>query len=157
MCRRNSGSRSMAVDDTGASSGDYLQGFLRGTRGALYESGRPSLTISIDVLNAFSLGMLIGLYERAVSFYASLIHVNAYHQPGVEAGKKAAGEFLDLLERVRTHLAQTGGAGVDAETMATNLGESDIEAVYHCLNHLAGNGFASRADGQNPALDVFSC
>lgn len=147
----------IAVDETGASSEDYLQGFLRGTRGALYESGRPSLTISIDELNAFSLGMLIGLYERAVSFYASLIHVNAYHQPGVEAGKKAAGEFLELLERVRSHLAQTGGAGVKAETMAENLGESDIEAVYHCLNHLAGNGKASRVDGETPASDVFSC
>ena len=148
---------SIVVDDTGATSEDYLQGFLRGTRGALYESGRPSLTISLNELNAFSLGMLIGLYERAVSFYASLVNINAYHQPGVEAGKKAAGVFLDLLERVRTHLVQTGGAGVDAETMAANLGESDIEAVYHCLNHLAANGRATRREGSGPAEDIFSC
>lgn len=32
--------------------------------------------------------MLIALFERAVSFYASLVNINAYHQPGVEAGKK---------------------------------------------------------------------
>jgi len=31
------------------------------------------------------------IFERAVSFYASLVNINAYHQPGVEAGKKAAG------------------------------------------------------------------
>jgi glucose-6-phosphate isomerase len=32
--------------------------------------------------------MLIALYERAVGPYASLVGINAYHQPGVEAGKK---------------------------------------------------------------------
>ncbi len=148
---------SIAVDDSGATSEDYLQGFLRGTRGALYESGRLSLTISIDELNAFTLGMLIGLYERAVSFYASLVNINAYHQPGVEAGKKAAGEFLDLLGRVKSHLAETGGAGVNAETMASNVGAEDVEAVYHCLNHLAANGMASRQDGATPAEDIFAC
>lgn len=145
------------VDDAGSSSGDFLQGFLRGTRGALYESGRPSLTLSIDRLGAFSLGSLIALFERAVSFYASLVHINAYHQPGVEAGKKAAGDFLDLLTRVRSHLAETGGAGVDAGTMAANLGESDVEAVYHCLNHLAASGSCARKDGAHPGEDVFSC
>ena len=34
--------------------------------------------------------MLIALFERAVGFYAGLVNINAYHQPGVEAGKKAA-------------------------------------------------------------------
>jgi glucose-6-phosphate isomerase len=38
--------------------------------------------------------MLIALYERAVGLYASLVDVNAYHQPGVEAGKRAAAEVL---------------------------------------------------------------
>merc|ERR1712023_452234 len=99
-CTRSS--ESMKVDELGSTTGDYLQGFLRGTRKALYESGRQSITISLDSLNAFSLGALIALYERAVSFYASLVNVNAYHQPGVEAGKKAARAFLDLLARVRS-------------------------------------------------------
>ncbi len=148
---------SMVVDDQGATSGDYLQGFLRGTRGALYESGRQSMTISLDELNAFSLGGLIALYERAVSFYASLINVNAYHQPGVEAGKKAAGDFLDLLTRVKSHLAETGSSGVTAEAMASNLGEGEVEPVYHCLNHLAAAGFCVREDGDGPATDSFSC
>lgn len=148
---------SMPVDEHGSTTGDYLQGFLRGTRKALYESGRPSITISLEKLDAFSLGMLIALYERAVSFYASLVNINAYHQPGVEAGKKAAGDFLGLLAKVRSHLAETGGDGVTAGTMAQTLGESDTEAVYHCLNHLAASGFCQCAIGEGPGSDAFRC
>src|SRR2546430_5637754 len=45
--------------EPGVSSGDYLQGFLRGTRAALYESGRESITITIPKVNAFYVGALI--------------------------------------------------------------------------------------------------
>src|SRR5881398_853378 len=61
-------------------SGDYLHGFLRGTRSALYESGRESITASIAEVNAFNIGALIAMYERAVGFYASLVNINAYDQ-----------------------------------------------------------------------------
>src|SRR6266480_3768122 len=50
------------VED-GITSGDYLHGFLRGTRSALYESGRESITVSIAGVNAFNIGALIALYE----------------------------------------------------------------------------------------------
>jgi len=155
--RRTRRQPSMMVDEMGSTSADYLQGFLRGTRKALYEKGRQSMTISIEQLDAFSLGMLIALYERAVSFYASLINVNAYHQPGVEAGKKAAGEFLTLLSRVKQHLAETGSSGVTAATMASNVGESDLEAVFHCLTHLAAAGFCTVSPGASAGEDEFRC
>src|SRR5206468_1655554 len=58
-------------------SGDYLHGFLRGTRSALYESGRESITVSLPEVNEFNVGALIALYERAVGFYGSLININA--------------------------------------------------------------------------------
>ena len=119
--------------EAGATCGDFLQGFLRGTRQALAESGRSSITISIPEVNAKTLGMLIALFERAVSFYASLVNINAYHQPGVEAGKKAAGSFLALLGRVRGAL---GTAPETAAQMAARL-DADQEAVYHCLVHIA--------------------
>ena len=101
--------------------------------------------------------MLIGLFERAVSFYASLVNINPYHQPGVEAGKKAAGDFLDLLSRVKSHLAETGSSGVTASEMASNLGESEIEQIYHAMNHLAANGFCSRETSAIPSEDMFRC
>lgn len=155
--RRTRATASIGVDETGATTADYLQGFLRGTRRALAGNERQSLTISLDELNAFSLGMLIALYERAVSFYASLVNINAYHQPGVEAGKKAATAFLNLLATVRRHLGETGSAGYTAASMAGVVGESDIEEVYHCLNHLAANGICVRETGANPGEDRFFC
>ena len=95
--------------EEGVTSGDYLQGFLRGTRSALYESERESITITIPEVNAFNVGALIALYERAVGFYASLVNINAYHQPGVEAGKKAATQVLQLQGRVRESLGAEPG------------------------------------------------
>src|SRR5207249_7481185 len=55
--------------EKGITSGDYLEGFLRGTRSALYEKGRESITLRIPEVNAFNVGLLIALYERAVGFY----------------------------------------------------------------------------------------
>ncbi|HWL54499.1 MAG TPA: glucose-6-phosphate isomerase [Chthoniobacteraceae bacterium] len=121
--------------DPGATSGDYLQGFLRGTRTALYEGGRDSITVSIEAVTPFTVGMLIALYERAVGFYATLVNINAYHQPGVEAGKKAASAVLELQARVRETLSAEPET---AETIAARLG-TDPEAVYHVLEHLAAN------------------
>ena len=123
------------VED-GVTSGDYLQGFLRGTRSALYESGRESITMSIPEVNAFNVGALIALYERAVGFYASLVNVNAYDQPGVEAGKTAATKLLQLQKQVREKL--TTGAGKTAEEIARSI-DADPEDVFHVLRHLASN------------------
>jgi glucose-6-phosphate isomerase len=118
-------------------SGDYLQGFYLGTRTALYEKGRESITISIDQLSPRSLGSLIALYERAVGFYASLINVNAYHQPGVEAGKKAAEKVVDIQQKLL-------GAGITGSVTAVEAAEkiadpNSVEVVYKVLCHLAAN------------------
>ncbi len=137
--------------DPGNTTADYLQGFLRGTRKALAESGRKSLTISIPEVTPFQLGLLIALFERAVSFYATLINVNAYHQPGVEAGKKAAGAFLDTLSQVRRQLTATAKT---ADSIASEIG-ADPEDVYHCLTHLAANGEVQVTLGATAAEDSF--
>jgi glucose-6-phosphate isomerase len=124
--------------EPGVRSGDYLEGFLRGTRTALYEGGRDSITVSIPEVNAYTVGALIALYERAVGFYASLVNINAYHQPGVEAGKKAATAVLELQLRVAAALAESKGQPATAESVAARVG-ADSEAVYHVLQHLAAN------------------
>src|SRR3984893_13069862 len=117
-------------------SGDYLHGFLRGTRKALFEKQRESITIGMPDVSAFSIGALIALYERAVGFYGSLVNVNAYNQPGVEAGKKAATELLQLQAKVRENLA--GKEGKTAEEIARSI-NADPEDVFHVLRHLASN------------------
>jgi glucose-6-phosphate isomerase len=137
--------------DPGTSTADYLQGFLRGTRKALHGAGRKSLTISIPEVTPFQLGLLIALFERTVSFYASLVNINAYHQPGVEAGKKAAGAFLETLTKVRGQLTPSAK---NAAEIATEI-NADPEDVYHCLTHLSANGEVQIAIGASPAEDSF--
>ena len=86
--------------EPGVTAGDYLHGFLLGTRTALFENDRESMTITVPRVDARTVGGLIALFERAVGLYASLIGINAYNQPGVEAGKKAAGAILVLEAKV---------------------------------------------------------
>jgi len=126
--------------DVEATSGDYLNGFLQGTREALSEKGRESITITIERIDARSIGILIALYERAVGFYASLISVNAYHQPGVEAGKKAAAFIIELQPRVFSFLQKEKGKAFAAEEIASAIGaKEEVEAVFKLLEHAAAN------------------
>ena len=134
-------------------SADYLQGFLRGTRRALYENGRHSLLISIEEVTPRTLGHLIALFERAVSFYASLVNINPYHQPGVEAGKAAATKFLDMLNEVRGNLTAERKSAMD---IATAISSADPEEVFHALVHLAANGEATHTRGKTPREDRFN-
>jgi glucose-6-phosphate isomerase len=138
--------------EPGFTSGDFLQGFLRGTRAALYEGGRGSITVSLPAVNAFTVGALIALYDRAVGFYGSLVNINAYHQPGVEAGKKAAAAVLALQARVRGALSANPQTAVQ---IAAAL-EAEVEAVFHALNHLAANGAARLTPGATVADDTFA-
>ncbi len=134
--------------DPGVTAGDYLHGFLLGTRAALLENGRESITITIPRVDARAVGALIALFERAVGLYASLIGVNAYHQPGVEAGKKAATALLALQAKVRAALSATPR---DAEALAAAAGAPDqVEAVLLLCEHLAANGRA-RQEGSGAA------
>lgn len=136
--------------EPGVTSGDFLQGFYLGTRDALTEKDRASITLTINDVSPRSLGLLIAIYERVVGLYASLIGINAYHQPGVEAGKKAAGGVITLKLKVAKALASAPGQAFTAEALAVHLGTPDqTELVYKVLEHLAANG-AARKTLQTP-------
>ncbi len=122
----------------GETSGDYLQAFLLGTREALSAKGRESITITVEDCSPQSVGMLIALYDRAVGFYASLVNINAYHQPGVEAGKKAAGHILEIKGKILSVLSESEGKTVDEIAREINL-ENETELVFKVLIHLISN------------------
>jgi glucose-6-phosphate isomerase len=125
--------------EPGVTSGDYLSGLLQGTRQALYENQRDSITVTIPQVNPRTVGALIALYERAVGFYGFLVNINAYHQPGVEAGKKAAAAVLDLQKRVMQVL-QEEATPLSVADLAQKAEASDrIEAVYKLVRHLQAN------------------
>ena len=136
---RDRGAVSLAVEP-GVTSGDYLAGFLLGTRQALYENDRESITLTIGEVSPFSVGVLIALFERAVGFYASLININAYHQPGVEAGKKAATAVIALQGKILSYLAEKKGHALNSAQIASGLGaHEDFETVFKICEHLAAN------------------
>jgi glucose-6-phosphate isomerase len=149
---------SMTVEDD-ATSGDYLSGFLLGTRRALYENARESVTITIPEVSARTVGGLIALYERAVGLYASLTNINAYHQPGVEAGKRAATAVLALQARILKLLGDREGQALGVEAIAEALGARDeAETVFKILEHAAANPDhgVKRQSGRTPFDATYS-
>lgn len=139
--------------EPGVTSGDYLSGLLQGTRQALFENQRDSITVTIPAVTPQIVGALIALYERAVGIYASLVNINAYHQPGVEAGKKAAAGVLSLQQQV----VKTLGAAkqpLSLKTLADQVGAPDqIETIYRIVRHLHANqrGVVLKGDLARPS------
>ena len=128
---------------------DFLAGFLQGTRTALSESERQSLTITLRQFNERSLGALIALFERAVGLYAELVNINAYDQPGVEAGKKAAAGILALQAQLENLLAD--GQSRDLAALQQALDLPSPEPLFWILRHLcADRGYHASGDWGQP-------
>jgi glucose-6-phosphate isomerase len=139
--------------EPGVTAGDYLHGFLLGTRTALFENDRESMTLTVPHVDARIVGALIALFERAVGLYASLVGINAYHQPGVEAGKKAAASVLALQAKALAALAATPQT---AEQVAASIGSADaVETIFLLLEHLAANGRARMTGPGDPGQAKF--
>lgn len=146
--------------EPGITSGDYLHGFLLGTRQALYDRARESITITINDITPFTVGALIALFERAVGLYASLININAYHQPGVAAGKKAANDVLSLQARIQALFAKRAASQnmecLTARRVAEILGcPTQSEMVFKICQRLAANpGRGIKRSGGQSASDA---
>ena len=101
------------------------------------------------------MGVLLALFERTVSIYAGLIKVNAYHQPGVELGKKGANHYIALQRQVLEFLRERKGAAYTAEKLAEELGQpEETELIFKLLEHLYLNKYhkVKKEKGQ----DLFS-
>eukprot|EP00897_Mesotaenium_endlicherianum_P004417 jgi/Mesen1/4002/ME000211S03185 len=120
--------------EPGVTCGDYLFGMLQGTREALYQKSRESITLTVDDVTPETVGAMIALYERAVGLYAFLVNINAYNQPGVEAGKAAAKDVLTIQKRVLQVLD-------DASC------KEPVEALTLIILHMAANGRIEIAEG----------
>lgn len=144
---------SMLEVSPGVTAGDYLHGFLLGTRAALFENDRESMTLTVPRVDARTVGGLIALFERAVGLYAGLVGINAYHQPGVEAGKKAAAAVLGLQGKV---LGALSASPRTADQVAASLHDpGNVETVFLILEHLAANGRAGMIEHPDPGQTSF--
>ena len=119
--------------------GDYLHGFMYGLIGSLSGKNRPVISMKIARLSPDNLGALIALYERAVAIYAEFIHINAFHQPGVQGYKLAAQHSLNVREKLFGSLKKRPVSGTAAE-LAQQAGLADqIFSVTGWLDRAAAN------------------
>ena len=140
---KNRNTNSISVDENGMKAGDYLHGFFLGTRDALYEKIASQLQLQFLEINPSAIGRLIALFERAVGLYASLIGINAYHQPGVEAGKKAASAILDVRRSVTDFLNQKQVKSFNSIQISEAIDKPDKAVwVYKILENLSINGIS---------------
>jgi glucose-6-phosphate isomerase len=149
LCPRPHATTDVDVDPDrhGVTAADYLAAFQEGTAKALHEAGRPSLRISIQQVDERSVGAIVALFERAVGYYAAMIGINAYDQPGVEAGKKAAAGYLDVQQKLVQELRRAGKA-MSAADLAKPVGTTP-ELAADILARLALNGrFGIRRKGE---------
>lgn len=125
----------------GVTMGDYLHGFETGLSNALLARGRQVIQIQIAKVDAFNLGMLIALYERAVAVYAELVHINAFNQPGVQAYKLASKGVIELTLAVQAAVGKLAGWKGSAADFAAKAGldASQLVEIEGLLARLAAN------------------
>lgn len=78
----------------GHTMGELIEAERRATEAALRRAGRPTVSITLPRLDARSMGELLMLLELATAYAGGLYGVNAFDQPGVEAGKRYAQGLL---------------------------------------------------------------
>lgn len=96
----------------GRTMGQLFQAEREGTRIALTEAGRPNAMLILERVEAHAVGQLLFLLELSVAVLGEHYDVDAFDQPGVEAGKIAAYALMGRagFEARRKEIeARTGG------------------------------------------------
>jgi glucose-6-phosphate isomerase len=90
----------------GHTMGELIEAERRATEAALRKAGRPTIAIAIPRLDGRAVGELLMLLELATAYAGGLYGVNAFDQPGVEAGKRYAQGLLGRpgFEKARDEL-----------------------------------------------------
>lgn len=78
----------------GHSLNELISAELRATQYALQQAGRPNNTIIFPEINEFTVGQFLYLLEVQTAFAGELLQIDAFDQPGVEAGKQATYALL---------------------------------------------------------------
>ena len=92
--------------------GQLLTAELRGTEAALTAAGRPNFTYKLPRVSAHVMGQLIYLFEFQTALSGELYGIDAFDQPGVEAGKVATYALMrrkgyeEEARRLRADLAR---------------------------------------------------
>ena len=78
----------------GHTQNELIAAELRASEYAVARSGHLSNSIMLPEINAFTIGELLFLFELMTAFAGELLNIDAFDQPGVEAGKQATYALL---------------------------------------------------------------
>lgn len=82
---------------SGHSLSQLMKAEFQGTLKALKDQERPYMVLSLPEANAYYLGQLLIYLESLTALTGIMLGINPFDQPGVEAGKRYAFEYLALL------------------------------------------------------------
>lgn len=103
-----------------------------------FEGNRPTNTLLLDRLDAFTLGALIALYEHKVFVQGAIWRVNSFDQEGVELGKA-------LATTIARDLAREIGSPDEARSH-----DASTAALIAEYRRLAGRGGRTHGAGMGP-------
>lgn len=107
------------------------------TRQALAEKDRESRTITVKDVSPKTVGMLTALFERTAGFYASVVNINAFHQPAVEWGKKATDKVIGIQTKILNYISNNTNKLFTAPEIVKAFDvEYDVEIVVKVIQHL---------------------
>lgn len=75
---------------------------------------KPSTTITVDQVDAFSVGQLIALYEQRIFVQGVIWNLNSFDQWGVELGKQMCSSIMPMLDGSQS----ADSSGLDPSTAA---------------------------------------
>ena len=78
----------------GKTLGELMEAECKSTEYALLKAAKPSWSITLPEVNAYTLGQLMYFFEMQTAYMGELMNVDAFNQPGVEEGKNAAYALL---------------------------------------------------------------
>jgi len=78
---------------------DLMAAEFNGTLKAMEQNERPYMRISLNKLDAYNLGKIVLFLECLTVLTGKMLNINPFDQPGVEAGKVFAFEWLEALSK----------------------------------------------------------
>ncbi|MEL7091008.1 MAG: glucose-6-phosphate isomerase [Pseudomonadota bacterium] len=89
-----------ALEEARAKVADRFEGAELDRQAAhrVFAGNRPSTTLVYEVLDPFTLGLIIALYEHRVFVEGVILGINSYDQWGVELGKELATALQPVIE-----------------------------------------------------------
>ena len=73
---------------------ELIQAENKATAFALTKAGRLNYTVTLPVVNEFTLGQLLYFFELQTAYAGAMFNINTFNQPGVEARAAASPSLL---------------------------------------------------------------